>query len=109
MTDRTLPPLDLPEDQIEPAYQALRALSEALYAPERIFERLLRPGDLAVFDNHRVLHARRSFDPEAGERHIQQVSVDREEFHNLFRQLAERLGRFDLANWEPDAGALSQG
>jgi len=109
MTDRTLPPLDLPEGEIEPAYRALRAMSDALYAPERIFERLLRPGDMVAFDNHRVLHARRAFDPEAGERHIQQVSIDREEFHNVFRQLAERLGRFDLANWEPDAGVLSQG
>jgi gamma-butyrobetaine dioxygenase len=109
VTDRTLPPLDLPEDGIEPAYRALRAFSAALYASERIFERLLQSGDMVAFDNHRVLHARRSFNPEAGERHIQQVSIDREEFHNVFRQLAERLGRFDLTNWEPDAGALSQG
>ncbi len=108
MTDRTLPPVDLPEGEIEPAYRALRAMSEQLYASERTFERHLQPGELVIFDNHRVLHARRAFDPEAGERHIQQVSVDREEFHNVFRQLAERLGRFDLANWEPDAGVLSQ-
>ena len=109
MTDRTLPPLDLPEAEIEPAYRALRAFSKDLYAAKRIFERLLQPGDLVVFDNHRVLHARRAFDPEAGERHIQQVSIDREEFHNVFRQLAEQLGRFDLANWKPDAGVLTQG
>ncbi len=108
VSDRTMPPVDLPEDKIEPAYRALRAISEALYASERIFERLLQPGDMVVFDNHRVLHARRAFNPDAGERHLQQVSIDREEFHNVFRQLAEQLGRFDLANWEPDAGVLSQ-
>ncbi len=105
--DRTLPPVDLPEDKIEPAYQALRAFLAHLYAPERIFEKCLEPGDLVIFDNQRVLHGRRAFDPDAGERHIQQVSIDREEFHNVFRQLAEQLGRFDLANWEPDAGVLS--
>jgi gamma-butyrobetaine dioxygenase len=101
--------VDLPEDEIEAAYRALRAISEQLYASERTFERHLQPGELVVFDNHRVLHARRAFNPDAGERHIQQVSIDREEFHNVFRQLAEQLGRFDLANWEPDAGALSHG
>ena len=109
ITDRTIPPVDLPEDEIEAAYRALRAMSEQLYASVRTFERHLQPGELVVFDNHRVLHARRAFNPDAGERHIQQVSIDREEFHNVFRQLAEQLGRFDLANWEPDAGALSHG
>lgn len=108
VADRTMPPPDLPEAQIEPAYRALRAFFAELYAPERLFERCLQPGEMAVFDNQRVLHGRRAFDPEAGERCIQQVSVERDEFHNVFRQLAEQVGRFDLSNWEPDAGILSQ-
>lgn len=107
VADRTLPPLDLPEDKIEPAYRALRAFLAQLYAPERIFKKCLEPGEMAVFDNQRVLHGRCAFNPDAGERHIQQVSIERDEFHSLFRQLAEQLGRFDLSNWEPDAGALS--
>lgn len=107
MADRTLPPMDLPEDQIEEAYRALRAFSSALYAPHRVYERVLKPGEMAVFDNQRVLHSRKSFNREAGERHLQQVSIERDEFHNLFRQLAEQVGRYDLANWEPDAGALT--
>lgn len=108
IADRTLPPIDLPEDKIELAYRALRAFSKELYDPERICEKRLRPGDMAIFDNHRVLHARRAFNPDAGERHLQQVSIDREEFQSVFRQLAEEVGRCDLANWEPDAGVLSQ-
>jgi hypothetical protein len=36
------------------------------------------------------------------------TSVDREEFHNRFRQLAESQNQFDLSRWEPDAGVLSQ-
>ena len=107
-SDRTMPPMDLPEDQIGPAYDALRAFYDELQKPERAYERRLQPGEMVVFDNHRVLHARRSFDPSAGERHLQQLSVDREEFHSIFRQLAEQQGRQDLANWEPDAGVLSQ-
>lgn len=107
--DRTLPPPDLALDEIEPAYRALRAFSEALYDPVRLYERLLEPGDLVIFDNQRVLHARRAFAPEAGERHIQQVSVDREEFQSRLRQLAEQLNCDDLIPWEPDAGVLTCG
>jgi hypothetical protein len=38
---------------------------------------------------------------------LQQLSVDREEFQNLLRQLAEAEGRSDLSHWDQDAGALS--
>ena len=108
VSDRTFPPLNLPEAEIAPAYRSLRAFSRELADPAYAFVRLLEPGDLAVFDNHRVLHARTAFDPLAGERHLQQVSVDREEFHNVLRQLAEKLGRSDLANLDSDAGVSSQ-
>lgn len=109
VNDRTQSRPDLDVEDIEPAYHALRKLYEIILAPENNLEQLLQPGEMVIFDNHRVLHARRSFDPTAGERWIQQLSVDREEFHNRFRQLAESCGRFDLSAWEPDAGALSQG
>ncbi len=107
ITDRTLPALDLPIELIEPAYRAIGLFYQFLLAPERIFERRLNPGELVVFDNHRVLHGRRAFDPASGERWLQQLSVDREEFQNLFRQLAEMEGRNDLSHWDQDAGALS--
>ncbi len=108
LSDRNIPAMDLAMDQIEPAYDALRHFCNITYESKREFEHLFQPGEMAIFDNHRVLHARRAFDPAAGERWIQQLSVDREEFHNLFRQLAESLDRYDLTNWEPDAGVLSQ-
>lgn len=109
ITDRTLPALDLPIDLIEPAYRAIGRFYQLLLTAERTFECLLGPGELVVFDNHRVLHGRRAFDPLAGERWLQQLSVDREEFQNRFRQLTEAEGRSDLGNWNQDAGALSQG
>ena len=108
ITDRTLPALDLPVDLIEPAYRAIGRFYQLLLATERVFERRLNPGELVIFDNHRVLHGRRAFDPAAGERWLQQLSVDREEFQSLFRQLAEAQGRDDLSQWDQDAGSLSQ-
>ena len=108
ITDRTLQQPDLPPGQVELAYRALGQFYALLLGPDFRLEHLLQPGELVAFDNHRVLHARRAFDAAAGERWIQQLSIDREEFHNFFRQLAESQNRFDLSNWEQDAGALSQ-
>lgn len=107
VSDRNFPELDIPVEKIEDAYRAVGTFLKILYSDEYVFDYLLQPGELAIFDNHRVMHARRSFDPSSGERWIQQLSVDREEFHNVFRQLAESLGREEYLNWEPDAGLLS--
>ena len=108
VSDRNFPPIDyLPDDQIEMAYQAMHDFAKCVYAEERVFDHQLKPGELVIFDNHRVLHARRAFNPAAGERWIQQLSVDREEFHNVFRQLGEKLGDESVIDWEPDAGLLS--
>jgi hypothetical protein len=90
-TDRTLPPQDLPEDLVEPIYRAIRRLWKIINASEMQHCYRMNPGDLHVFDNHRVLHGRLAFDPEAGARHLQQCSVNRDEFHNSLRTLAARL------------------
>ena len=90
-TDRTLPPQDLPDALVEPVYRALRAFWKIVNAGEMQVCYRLEPGDLHVFDNHRVLHGRRAFD--AGHpRHLQQCSVNRDEFHNSLRTLALKLG-----------------
>ncbi len=108
VSDRTLPPLDLPEDLIEPIYAALAAFKVELYDYDHALERVLQAGECSVFDNHRVLHTRRSFDKQSGERWLQQVSVDREEFHSQLRQLAQVQGLTADAWFEQDGGALAQ-
>ena len=101
-TDRTLPPLDLPEDAIEPMYRALRAFALELYRPDLALRYLMVPGDLHIFDNQRVLHARTAFDPAAGTRHLQQCAVDRDEFHYRLRLMA-------IARGLEDAGLVMAG
>lgn len=108
VNDRSMPPLDVPEARQEETYRSIRHFLRIIYRKDMEFVHLFQPGEMAIFDNHRILHARRSFDASRGERWIQQLSIDREEFHNVFRQLAERQGRSDIARWEPDAGLLSQ-
>lgn len=105
-SDRTLGVQDLPEDQIEPAYQALRAFAQELYSEDLAYVRSLAPGEVHVFDNHRVLHARAAFDPQSGARRLQSCAVEREEFHNHLRRLAEKLGHMADANMILPNGAL---
>ena len=104
--DRTFGLQDLPGDMMEPAYRALRAFASELYADDLAYEHLLEPGEVHVFDNHRVLHARREFDEQAGIRRLQVCAVDREEFHNRLRQLAEKLGRWEDFDMILPGGAL---
>ena len=94
--------LDLPDDLIEPVYQALEVFEAILYDKRFWWQPLLQPGDLLVVDNHRVLHGREAFDPSPGERHLQACSVDRDDFHNRYRRLAKEL---DGAIWNQRLGA----
>ena len=105
-SDRTLGVQDLPSNLIEPAYRALRAFAKELYADNLVYRHALAPGEMHVFDNHRVMHARESFDPELGPRRIQSCAVDREEFHNRLRQLAESLGYLEDLHMIFPNGAL---
>jgi gamma-butyrobetaine dioxygenase len=89
--------LDLPDDLIEPAYHALEQFERILYDESLWWQILLKPGDLLIIDNHRVLHGRQAFDPTMGERHLQCCSVDRDHFHNRYRALARNLGS---NNWD---------
>ncbi|MEM7564590.1 MAG: TauD/TfdA family dioxygenase [Pseudomonadota bacterium] len=90
-TDRTLPPQDIPSDLVEPVYRAFSRFRKIINSDELIHCYRLNPGDLHVFDNHRVLHGRLAFDASQGARHLQQCSVNRDEFHNRLRRLAAEL------------------
>ena len=90
-TDRTIPPQDVPDEWVEPLYKALKQFRDIVNSQQLMFRYLMRPGDLHVFDNHRVLHGRTGFDG-SDNRHLQQCSVNRDEFHNRLRVLAARQG-----------------
>lgn len=106
-SDRTMGHQDLPPDLIEPAYMALRAFTEELYKPDLTYRHTLMPGECHIFDNHRILHGRCAFNPQLGPRHLQQCSVDREEFHNRLRLLAGKLNQPKYASLILGVGALT--
>ena len=86
--ERTMAPLDMPADLIEPVYAALRTIFGLVYEPAMKVEFQLQSGEALVFDNQRVLHARTAF---AGRRHIRQCHVDRDEVFSRLRRLSARL------------------
>ena len=87
--ERSAAPLDLCTDEIRPAYRALKAwltLTRDVAFQIRIY---LKPGDVIVFDNQRVLHGRDEF---RGNRHLLYAQLDLDEPHSRHRILSERHG-----------------
>ncbi|MGO1117654.1 2-trimethylaminoethylphosphonate dioxygenase [Rhodovibrionaceae bacterium A322] len=72
--NRSAAPLDLPLDIMPDYYRAYRRFGGALHAAEAIITYQLRPGDLLLFDNRRVLHARGKVG--VGRRHLQGCYAD---------------------------------
>lgn len=95
INDRVAAPLVLPPDVIEPFYAAFAKLIRLCDRKESQIEIGLRPGDLMLIDNDRILHGRTGFVDGAGPRHFQQAHVARTDFHSRLRILGRRLGSAD--------------
>ncbi|MDX2422095.1 MAG: TauD/TfdA family dioxygenase [Amphritea sp.] len=80
-------PIDVPAHQTVPLYQAYRRFIALTRDPQFQFFYRLNAGDLIVFDNRRVLHARNAFNLEKGHRHLQGCYVDRDELLSRIRVL----------------------
>jgi alpha-ketoglutarate-dependent taurine dioxygenase/DUF971 family protein len=79
-------------DQVEAYYRGLHYLLQQSEDPQLILHLTLKPGDIAIFDNHRVLHGRTNLTVD-GERWLQWVQIERGDFHSSLRILADRLGQ----------------
>ncbi|XP_076011926.1 gamma-butyrobetaine dioxygenase [Genypterus blacodes] len=53
--------LDLPVQEVQPFYRALRAYVDIMNRPENVVTFQMQAGDLVTFDNTRILHGRKSF------------------------------------------------
>ncbi|MGQ4879414.1 TauD/TfdA family dioxygenase [Billgrantia sp. LNSP4103-1] len=80
--------LRLPEQEIAPWYAAYRHFWQLLHDPRHQIEFSLAPGQMVAFDNRRVLHGRRAFDPNTGSRHLQGTYLDRDMLESRLRVLA---------------------
>lgn len=70
---------------------ASHAYEKLLSAEENLFEYRLNEGECVIFDNRRVLHARRAFDATKGERWLKGAYVDDDVFFSKLRVLEEKF------------------
>jgi alpha-ketoglutarate-dependent taurine dioxygenase len=82
----TLAPFDRPFAAMRAFYRAYQALSAVLHDPRNQLCVPLAPGDLVLYDNHRMLHARTGF---KGPRHMRGVYFHRAD---VDRRLNEGAG-----------------
>ena len=83
--------IDAPSKQMGTLCRALRTFAALVRDPALECRYRLRPGELLVFDNRRVLHGRAAFDPSTGRRHLQGCYVDRDQLLSRIRVLERRL------------------
>ena len=93
-------PLDVPFDQVDRFYDAYRRLLEITQRPELHVGTLMLPGDLVIFNNRRLLHARTGFDASTGRRRLRGCYVDLDDYMSTLRDLEERSanGTLDVAD-----------
>ncbi|KAF3938583.1 hypothetical protein ABW19_dt0210183 [Dactylella cylindrospora] len=75
-------------------------LNKLFESPQNQYELLLKEGDCVVFFNRRVLHARRAFDAQSGNRRLTGGYIDIDAFESACRVLAERYPETDARKAE---------
>ena len=82
---RSIGPIDLDPDAVSAFYAAHRRFGRMLHDPTMTVGFKLRPGDLFIVDNRRVLHGRRGFG--GGRRHLQGTYADADSLMSKLRVL----------------------
>jgi gamma-butyrobetaine dioxygenase len=82
--------LQVSEDLVAPMYEAIAALWALLRDTRYHLNLKLRPGELIAYDNNRILHGRKSFDPNSGERHLQGCYMNMEDLDSAMRMSERR-------------------
>ena len=79
--------IDAPAKRMGLLCRALRTFAAVIREPALECRYRLKPGELLIFDNRRVLHGRAAFDPATGGRHLQGCYVDRDQLLSRIRVL----------------------
>ncbi|KAK3686764.1 hypothetical protein LTR37_019479 [Vermiconidia calcicola] len=89
----TTPPRECLNRKVEDWHAAAAKFSAVLHREANLHERLMKPGECVLFDNTRVLHARKGF--EAGDvgkaRWLRGAYVDKEPYLSRYRVLRYRF------------------
>jgi gamma-butyrobetaine dioxygenase len=72
-------------------YQAYQHLMHRIRDPQYALQLKLKAGEMFVFDNRRILHGRKAFNPATGARHLRGFYIDKGEVNSKIRMLAKAL------------------
>lgn len=64
-----------------------------------VFETKMAPGTCVIFDNRRIVHARKAFDGEEGERWLRGAYIDEDTFQSRMSVLNAEFGHFIPQMW----------
>ncbi len=81
----------MPEDIMHDFYLAYRELMRRLKGEKYKISLNLKAGEMAVFDNRRVMHGRAEFNPNTGRRHLHGCYVHRYDFQSRLRVLEQKI------------------
>lgn len=108
----TIEPMARVNQAVAEWHMAASKFNELIHRPEMVYERLMKPGECVLFDNRRVLHARKAFEVgDAGkERWLRGAYLDKDPYLSKLRVLRHRFKgreRAALADdyWEAAAEA----
>lgn len=88
--------LKVHESELNEYYRSYRAFQDILHDPKLSIQTRLREGDLVIFNQRRLLHARSAFHVDsASTRHLQGTYVNIDDAYCRYRVLAHQLGRPD--------------
>lgn len=91
LNDRVAAPLSIPPDQVTVFYRGLQYLLGLAEDDKLMMKITLQPGDIAIFDNHRILHGRSDLSI-SGQRWLQWIQIERGDFYSSLRIISDRLG-----------------
>jgi len=87
--NRSIDTIKLPKDKMRSFYKAYRHWSEVIERDELKIQFRLSEGDLMLFDNTRVMHARTKFS-KTGKRHLQGAYTDLDGLYSLLNTLENK-------------------
>ncbi|KAI4155332.1 MAG: hypothetical protein L6R39_001254 [Caloplaca ligustica] len=94
-TGSTSPPSPTPQathslgSDLRQYLEAIRHLKKEIEADHAVYEKKLEPGTAVIFDNRRIVHARKAFENRGGERWLRGAYVDTDVFRSRLRVLRE--------------------
>jgi len=89
----------LPVDEVNPTYEAMRALYDLLYRSDHICTYKQQPGDIILFDNHRIVHGRHGYPLTATDTvHLETCYFDWDSVDSRLRKLSMTVSQADNNN-----------